>query len=318
LSIEEVPMTPSAHVVPSNAGVEGPNPDAWSWRSPLLGDAATVSTAVGEIEYFDRGTGPTIVFAHGWMANANLWRAVVDALVKDFRCVALDLPLGAHRRAVDIGAGLGPDRCGALIAEILQALDLEGVTLVGNDSGGAYSQIAAAAHPARLDRLVLNSCETPFDQFPPPPFDGLPAIAADTRTLKELLSALREPGTWLVPEAYGLLIKHPAHVEWAVRSSYMLPCLIDEGILANTASVMHSADSAPVHRAGERLISEFEKPVCFVWSPEDRVFPVANAYRYAEQLRDGRVELIDDAFSFTPEDQPVLLASAIGRFVSSD
>ena len=73
------------------------------------------------------------------------------------------------------------------------------MTLVGNDSGGAYSQIAAAARPERIARLALNSCETPHDEFPPPPFDGLPAAARDTATLGTLLGALRDPAVRSLP-----------------------------------------------------------------------------------------------------------------------
>ena len=112
----------------------------------------------GVVEYFDRGTGPVIVFAHGWMANANLWRKVVDALAATHRCITLDLPLGAHRRPVAADAALDAGACGELIAEALEVLDVDEVTLVGNDSGGAYSQIATSRHPERVARLVLNSC----------------------------------------------------------------------------------------------------------------------------------------------------------------
>ncbi len=165
---------------------------AHRWRSPLLGKCGTVELAAGRLDYFERGEGPVLVFAHGWLANANLWRKVVERLADRFRCIALDLPLGSHRTAMRADADLDPSGCGKLIAEALAALDLGAVTLVGNDSGGAYSQIATAAHPRRVARLVLNSCETPYDPFPPPPFDGLPALARDPVALGQALGALRE------------------------------------------------------------------------------------------------------------------------------
>jgi pimeloyl-ACP methyl ester carboxylesterase len=49
----------------------------------------------------------------------------------------------------------------------------------------------------------------------------------------------------------------------------------------------------------------------FVWSPEDKFFSLPNARRYADTLRQGSVILIEDAYSFTPEDQPQRLAAAI-------
>ncbi len=55
----------------------------------------------------------------------------------------------------------------------------------------------------------------------------------------------------------------------------------------------------------------------FAWSPEDRVFDPAHAARYAAALADGRLALIDDAYSFTPEDQPLALARAIAEFAGA-
>lgn len=285
------------------------------WRSELLGEATTVELEQGRLEYFTRGQGPPIVFCHGWLANANLWREVVDGLADRFRCVTLDLPLGSHRIAMDAAADLSPDGCGRLIDDVLDALELEEVTLIGNDSGGAYSQIAVAARPERVARLVLNSCETPYDEFPPPPFDGLPAAARDSETLGMLLSALKDPAVRASPPAYGLLIKHP--VDELASDSYALPCLHDDDVLRDTAKIFSSARSAPVHAAAAQLIESFDRPVLLAWSPEDRVFAPANARRYAEALPNGRLELIEDAYSFTPEDQPAALARAIGAFAAA-
>ncbi len=162
---------------------------------------------------------------------------------------------------------------------------------------------------------MLNSCETPFDPFPPPPFDGLPAAAADVETLGSLLGALRDPAIRATPLAFGLLVKHGLSDE--ASDSYALPCVEDEAILADTARVMSSARSEPVHLAGETLIERFEQPVLLVWSSEDRVFPLAHAQRYAEALTGGRVVLIEDAYSFTPEDQPAPLADAIAGLIAS-
>lgn len=284
------------------------------WRSELLGRQGELQLAQGRLQYFKRGEGPPVVFCHGWLANANLWREVVAALAGRHTCIALDLPLGSHRVPMDERADLTPEGCGALIADALEALELREVTLVGNDSGGAYSQVAVAARPERVARLVLNSCETPYDEFPPPPFDGLPAAARDVETLGTLLGALRDRAVRSAPAAYGLLIKHP--VEQAASDSYALPCLENPGVLRDTAKVMSSACSEPIHAAGERLIAELDRPVLFAWGTEDRVFPIANATRYAAALQDGRLQEIEDAYSFTPEDQPAALAAAIAGFIA--
>lgn len=292
----------------------GPRVPPHLWRSQALGRREQVLLDQGRIDCFRRGEGPPIVFAHGWLANANLWREVVEWLAGRFTCITLDLPLGAHRIPMHPDADLTPSGCGELIAGALAALDLVDVTLVGNDSGGAYSQIAVAKDPHRVGRLVLNSCETPDSDFPPAPFDGLPAVAKDPSALGRLLEALEDREIRATPPAFGLLIKHP--IDDLVSDSYALPAISDGDILRDTAKVMASAASAPVREAGRKLISTFDRPVLLAWSPEDRVFAVADAQRYADALPDGRLVTIDDAYSFTPEDQPAQLADAIAGFVS--
>lgn len=290
--------------------------DEHRWRSGLLGEHRSVEVPGGAIEYFERGEGPILVFSHGWLANANLWRKVVDLLFGEFRCLALDLPLGSHRTPMDPDADLSPSGVGALIANAVERLDLNEVTLVGNDSGGAYSQIALAQHGERIGdrvaRLVLTSCETPYDEWPPPPFDGLPAAARDPELLGKLLSALEDPTIRATPPAYGLLLKRPIEAE--VSDSYALPANRDKDILRDVAKVMASTSTAPVRAAGEHLIASSDLPVRLIWSSEDEVFPIAHAKRYAGALHDARLVSIDNSFSFTPEDRPDAVAEAIRDF----
>jgi pimeloyl-ACP methyl ester carboxylesterase len=282
------------------------------WRSPLLGDARYVELPAGRIDVFERGAGPALVFAHGWLANANLWRHVIDRLASDFRCIAIDMPLGAHRTPVRAGADLSPGGCAAIIAGVIDALELAGATLVGNDSGGAYSQIATAARPDLVGRLVLNACETRYDAFPPPPFDGLPLVAREANALAELLKALRDPQARLTEAAYGSLIKRPIPDE--VFDTYVLPSNTDPMILRDVAAVMSATDSRELHAAGQVLAESFDKPVLFAWNVEDTVFPIANAERYAADLANAVVVRIEGSYAFTPEDRPDALAESIGAF----
>jgi len=284
------------------------------YRSPLLGNARMVKVRAGRIRVFERGNGPAIVFAHGWLGNANLWRNVVDRLADHHRCIVLDLPLGAHGAPVDPDADLTPPGVGAIITDAIEALGLEGVTLVGNDSGGAYSQIGVAARPDRIARLVLASCETPDDEFPPPPFTALPQAAQSTEFLKSAMQGLRTHEGRMRPVAFGQLAKHP--IEQNIFDAYALPAIEDDRILHDVAKAMRSASAAHVRKAGEILTARFIKPVLFAWAAEDPVFPLAHARAYAGKFADARVELIEDAFSFTAEDQPERLARLIATFIA--
>ncbi len=163
-------------------------------------------------------------------------------------------------------------------------------------------------------RLALTSCETPYDEFPPEPFDGLPAAARDTETFGRLLSALEDPEVRKLPVAFGLLVKHPLDQE--ASDSYALPCVRDAAILADTAKVMAGASTEVVHRAGATLIESWTKPALLIWSSEDPVFPLDHARRYAEALPNAELVEIEDSYSFTPEDQPGAVADALASFAA--
>jgi len=213
-------------------------------------------------------------------------------------------------------ADLSPLGVASLIAAVLERLELSGTTLVGNDSGGAYSQIALARHEkqtaGRVSGLVLTSCETPYDAWPPVPFDGLPEAARDPEALGQLLGALSDPDVRALPLAYGLLLKYPTEA----TDSYALPAGRDPGVLHDVAKAMVSATTAPVRAAGEALIAHHELPTLLIWSEEDEVFPIEHAARYADALADAQLVCITDSYSFTPEDQPEAVATAIRSFVT--
>jgi pimeloyl-ACP methyl ester carboxylesterase len=129
-----------------------------------------------------------------------------------------------------------------------------------------------------------------------------------------LLGALEDPVIRATPPAYGLLLKHA--IEPRVSDSYALPASRDSAVLRDVAKAMESASTRPVREAGEHLIASSELPTLLIWSGEDEVFSLEHARRYAEALRNGRLVTIEDAFSFTPEDQPAAVATALREFVS--
>ena len=78
---------------------------------------------------------------HGLLASGALWSPVVPRLDGEFRCVVPELPLGAHQHPMKPNAELTPRSVARMLAELIEKLDLDGVTVVGNDTGGAISQL---------------------------------------------------------------------------------------------------------------------------------------------------------------------------------
>src|SRR5579862_3329310 len=142
----------------------------------LNGHRHTAATRSGEISYLDIATGPVALFVHGIASNAYLWRHVIGAVASQRRCIAVDLPLHG-RSPVASGQDLSVAALAACLEDFCRELDLTGIDLVANDTGGAIAQIFAARHPQRLATLTLTDCDTDGN-VPPEAFKPVVELAA--------------------------------------------------------------------------------------------------------------------------------------------
>ena len=269
-----------------------------------------VTLEQGPIRYRDEGSGPPVVFVHGALVDGTLWTPVVQRLAGRVRCVVPDMPLGSHRAPMARDADLSPTGLAQLVADLLEALDLRDVTLVGNDTGGAICQLVATRHPERLGRLVLTNCDA-FDNFPPKAFRTL-VLAARTHTLTASMQPLRARAPRRLPFAYGRLTKHRAPD--AVLDGWVDPFLADRGVRRDARRFLAKLNPELLLDNTARL-AEFAKPVLIAWAREDPFFPVEHAHRLAAIFPQARVVEIDDAHAFVSLDQPARLAELIGEFV---
>jgi pimeloyl-ACP methyl ester carboxylesterase len=284
--------------------------DRAAWRSPDLGRRRELDLPQGRINVFESGTGPAIVFVHGLLVNANLWRKPIARLSGEFRCVALDLPLGSH--LAPIGDGLDPTPTGLanLIADAIEALELDDVTLVGNDTGGALCQIVVTRRPERVGRLVLTPCDY-RDDFPPKMFAYFKPVARIPGGLQMMLAPMRLRPPRYLPFAFGWLVKRK--IDRAAEDSYVYPAIATPGVLPEVRRILLALDKSYTNEAADRLGS-FTKPSLIAWAREDRLFKPANGEALARDLGDARLEWIDDSRTFVAEDNPDRLAELIAGF----
>ena len=278
--------------------------------SSALGERKEVELPQGTIAYRERGAGEPIVFIHGLLVNGDLWRKVVPELSKDYRCIAPDLPLGSHTRALNESADLSPHGLAKLIDDFLAALDLRDVTLVGNDTGGAISQIVITRHPERIGRLVLTPCDS-YDNFPPAFFKWLLYPAQWSLGVRLLLAPMRFKAMRNSPTAFGWLSKKG--IDPSVTASWLEPPRSDAGIRRDLAKAISGVDVRYTLEAAEHL-GEFDRPVLLVWTPEKDFFKWEHAERLSKTFPDARLERVDDSYTFVSEDQPERLAKLIAEF----
>ena len=208
------------------------------------------------------------------------------------------------------GADLSPPGLARLVADFIDALGLDDVVLVGNDTGGALSQIVAANHPERLGALVLTPCDS-FDNFLPTMFKGLQLAARVPGGVQAFVAPLRIRPARRLPLAFGWLRKHP--IEDEVSDAYLRPYFEHAGVRRDLKKVLAGISERYTLDAAAKL-SSFDKPALIAWAPEDKFFPFEHARRLADILPDARLEEIPDSYSFVPEDQPERLATLLREF----
>ncbi len=281
------------------------------WRDTRLGAPRELDLPQGRLRYFDIGTGAPVVFVHGLFVNANVWRKLVPELSKDARCVILDLPFGSHELPMKPDADLGERGVVNLIAGAIEALDLEDVTLVGMDTGGAVCQFMVTQRPDRIGRLVLCSCDY-RDNFPPRVFMHLKLLPYIEPLVPLLFAPFRLRLVRRLPNGFGWLSKRP--VERAVEDSWALPALDDRNVRADVAKVVRLFNKSRLNETADRLRA-FARPALIAWSFDDKVFPREHAEALRQELPKARLEWIRGARTLSMEDQPERLSELIAGFV---
>lgn len=291
--------------------VTNAQPNTGTNTEDLLGARRTVQTSIGELGCYERGAGPTLVFLHGVLVNADLWTRTVPLLADTHRCVTLELPLGAHTTPAPPEADLTPDGIAAAVTEALRDRAPEGCVLVGNDAGGVFAQLVATSSPDLLRGLVLTSCET-YDNYLPRALRHAQLAARVPGGVWLMVQALRLRALRRLPLACGWLTKHPLAPE--LRQSFLEPARGDAGVRRDLGKFLRGV-SKRYTRQTARELREFKQPTLFPWADTTRIFPVAHAHRLAAAMPDARVRPIADSYALVPLDQPEPLAREIRSYV---
>jgi pimeloyl-ACP methyl ester carboxylesterase len=277
-------------------------------------EARPVELSAGPIAYEDTGgDGPAIVLIHGLLMDSSLWEGVTSDLRRDFRCIRPTLPLGAHRDAMHRDADLSLRGQARIVAEFLDRLQLDGVTLVFNDWCAAQVIVAEGWH-GRIARLVLASCET-YDNYPP----GLPGrvVALAARVpggLAAALKPLRLRPLRRLPLTFGLMSKRAVPDE--VMDRWLEPATRAREIRRDVRK--YAGDARRGRRvlvAANDALPDFSKPVLVAWGAQDRVMPLAAGRALADSFPNSRFVEIADSRTLIPIDQPQALAGTIAEFV---
>jgi len=281
---------------------------AWYGRSRRFAELPA-----GRVAYVERGRGPAALFVHGFPLNGFQWRGALERLHARRRCVAPDLLGTGFTRAAE-GQAISPATQAAMLASLLDALKVDAVDLVANDSGGLVAQLFLAKYPRRVRTLLLTNCDV--DENSPPP-EFLPFIELAKRGTfvdefivpqlndKRLARSARGIG--------GLAYTYPERLADETIEHYFRPVVETPLKKAQMNHFAASMEANPLVGIREDL-RRWPGPARMVWGLQDDLFGAEWAEWLDRSLPGSRgVRRVEGANLFFPEEMPELIAEEAAR-----
>jgi pimeloyl-ACP methyl ester carboxylesterase len=259
----------------------------------------------GRIAYVERGTGGAALFLHGAPLNGFQWRGALDRLAPYRRCIAPDF-MGLGYSQIPERQSVAPAAQVAMLAALLDALDVDRVDIVASDSGGAVAQMFLARYPGRVRTMLLTDCDT--EPNSPPPMIKPVLDMANAGTLAD------DTAKWLTDKnlarsTFGAAVyRNPAVLTDDVIAYYVTP-MVSTPLRRRQYHDFHKA-LTPNPLAGiEAALRRSAVPVRMVWGAADTIFPVADAnYLDRTFARSLGIRLIPEGKLFFQEEFPDVIA----------
>lgn len=265
-----------------------------------------VDVGEGEVAVRRVGSGPDVLFVHGWPVSGATFRLLLPHLAPYVTCYVLDLP-GAGDSRFGPSTTITVAEHIATVRRVVDLLGLTDVAVVGHDSGGLIARHALAGDP-RVRAWGLIDTEQP---------QGL------TWRFRQFLVARHLPG---FERAFAGLLgarslrRHPlvlgaAFVDRSVLDGdfaelFLEPIATDLARRRAAVSLLRSFDVQHVRDLGE-VHARIDEPVQLVWGEQDPFFPVRRAEAMVSTFADARLEVIPGTGLFPQEERPEAVAKAL-------
>jgi pimeloyl-ACP methyl ester carboxylesterase len=270
------------------------------------GPVRYLDTGSGEVAYRTVGTGPDVLFVHGWPVTSATFRKLLPHLADHVTCHLIDLP-GAGSSRYTAGTPLTIDNHINNVRRSLDLLNLDDVAIVGHDSGGLIARHAMAGDP-RLRALGLIDTE---------PSTGV------SLKFRSFIAGRRVPGfgaalAWLVGRprlrrsrlVLGDAFVDSSHLDGEFDEFFLQPIARRPEYRAATIKLLKSFDYRLIRELKD-MQAKIDVPVQLVWGERDRFFPIRMAEAMVKDFPNARLSVVPGAGLFTHEERPAEVAEAL-------
>ncbi len=257
----------------------------------------------------DEGEGPPVLFMHGEPTWSYLWRKVIPP-VRDagFRCIAPDLAgFGRSDKPLDF-EWYSYDNHTAVIAALVEQLDLRDATVVVHDWGGPIGLRIAVEAPQRFDRFVITDTGL---------FTGHQKMTDAWKAFRDFVERTEDlPVGFLVR---GACKNDPGD---EVIAAYEAPFPTPESKPGTRAFplMLPTSPDAPGAAAGQLVLEALkadDRPALVLWADSDPIIPLKTGVRFAEAIGAPEPGVIPDAAHFLQEDQGEEIGRRIAAWLTS-
>jgi pimeloyl-ACP methyl ester carboxylesterase len=264
-------------------------------------DARSVDTPSGHISYVERGAGPVALFVHGVLLNGYFWRNQLGNLSDVRRCIAPDL-LAHGGTEIAANQEVSVTANARMLAEFLDALKIDQVDLVGNDSGGGICQIFAAVFPERVRSITLTNCDT-HDNWPPGAFKPFVKLVAEGGVPGLLSAMLQDKNVYRSAQALGPAYEKPEAVSDSTIAAYLRPHVRTPQRTHDLERFVNAFDNEHTVLI-EPQLRALRVPALIVWGDDDVYFDVKWS-QWLEKTLPGRTRrvVLTGARIFFPEER---------------
>lgn len=289
---------------------------AWLWTPDLKRADLEARYARGPGDFIEiaglrlhlRDTGPrdapVVILLHGFGGSLQTWDDWTRLFEPSLRVISLDLP-GAGLTGADPSGDYTDARGMVVLLALMDKLGIDRASLVGHSMGGRLAWQFAAAHPDRVDKLVLVSP----DGFASPGFNygKAPELGVSLKAMK-----------YMLPKALLKMSLAPAYANPAVITPELVTRYYEMMLAPEVRSAMIARLEQSVMQDPVPILARITAPTLLMWGDRDAMIPIANADDYLKAIPGARLAKFAGVGHLPQEEAAQPSGKAILSFLRSD